>query len=348
MGACCSASAPGDWGSTRRCSAATRCRRRSASPASASSWSSWTRCSWARAPRGRASTSRPSTRAARPGRVQQPRVPFVVAANAPRSIALAAEFGQGWITTGAPTEDLEEWWAAVAERADRFGEALAARGRPPESVARYLLLDAAPVFSLSSIAAFTEAIERAAALGFTDVITHWPRPGQLVRGRRGDPRRGARRDGTPSSRVAASGITRSCAEDLGGRSPWRRRSGWRRRPSRARRSTRRGSRGTRPYPFTVYSPGDMSSDGSEVAQSFVAPAGATTLTKVAAVLSAGAPGQNARAVALVGRRHRSRGLAPDHEHRHPVGHRTARVPGHLAGLRRVGRTRSSSASPTRR
>lgn len=100
----------------------------------------------------------------------------IVAANAPRSIALAAEFGQGWITTGAPTEDLEEWWAAVAERADRFGEALAAIGRQEDSVARYLLLDAAPVFSLSSIAFFTEAVERAAALGFTDVITHWPRP----------------------------------------------------------------------------------------------------------------------------------------------------------------------------
>ena len=111
-----------------------------------------------------------------PGSVQLPRVPFVVAANAPRSIARAAEFGQGWITTGAPTEDLEEWWAAVAERADRFGEALAAIGRQEDSVARYLLLDAAPVFSLSSIAFFTEAVERAAALGFTDVITHWPRP----------------------------------------------------------------------------------------------------------------------------------------------------------------------------
>jgi len=120
-----------------------------------------------------------------PGSVQLPRVPFVVAANAPRSIALAAEFGQGWITTGAPTEDLEEWWTAVAERADRFGEALAAIGRQADSVARYLLLDAAPVFSLSSIAFFTEAVERAAALGFTDVITHWPRPGGWYEGEEG-------------------------------------------------------------------------------------------------------------------------------------------------------------------
>ncbi len=117
-----------------------------------------------------------------PGCVQQPRVPFVVAANAPRSIALAAEYGQGWITTGAPVDDLESWWTAVAERADLFGEALAARGRAPDAVDRYVMLDSAPVFSLSSIDAFTEAIERAAALGFTDVVTHWPRPGSWYAG----------------------------------------------------------------------------------------------------------------------------------------------------------------------
>jgi endonuclease IV len=40
---------------------------------------------------------------------------------------------------------------------------------------RYLNLDSAPVFSMSSVAAFTDAIGRARELGFTDVITHWPR-----------------------------------------------------------------------------------------------------------------------------------------------------------------------------
>jgi hypothetical protein len=32
------------------------------------------------------------------------------------------------------------------------------------------------VFSLSSVAAFADAAGRAAELGFTDVLTHWPRP----------------------------------------------------------------------------------------------------------------------------------------------------------------------------
>ena len=40
----------------------------------------------------------------------------------------------------------------------------------------HLSLDGAPVFSLVSIETAVEGIERAAALGFTDVVVHWPRP----------------------------------------------------------------------------------------------------------------------------------------------------------------------------
>ena len=43
------------------------------------------------------------------------------------------------------------------------------------SVRRYLSLDAGPMFSLSSVTAFTDAAGRAAELGFTDIVTHWPR-----------------------------------------------------------------------------------------------------------------------------------------------------------------------------
>ena len=31
------------------------------------------------------------------------------------------------------------------------------------------------MYSLSSVDAFTDAVGRAAELGFTDVVTHWPR-----------------------------------------------------------------------------------------------------------------------------------------------------------------------------
>ena len=110
-----------------------------------------------------------------PGCVQSPRVPFIVAANGPRSRRLAARFGQGWVTTGGPSEDLDGWWRVVADSAQRFTDALHTAGRDPSSVDRYLSLDASPVYSLSSVAAFTDAVGRAGELGFTDVVTHWPR-----------------------------------------------------------------------------------------------------------------------------------------------------------------------------
>lgn len=113
-----------------------------------------------------------------PGCVQQPRVPFVVAANGPRSMRLAARFGQGWVTTGRGGSTVEEWWAGVAELAKKFADIPGIEG-----LDRYLSLDAAPVFSLSSVAYFREAAERAASLGFTDVVAHWPREEGVYAGR---------------------------------------------------------------------------------------------------------------------------------------------------------------------
>jgi alkanesulfonate monooxygenase SsuD/methylene tetrahydromethanopterin reductase-like flavin-dependent oxidoreductase (luciferase family) len=111
-----------------------------------------------------------------PGCVQAPRIPFVVAANGPRSMRTAVRFGQGWVTSGTRTDDLEQWWHAVAEAGERFTEALDAAGLPAGAVPRYLSLDAAPVFSLTSMGAFQDAVGHARQCGFTDVIVHWPRP----------------------------------------------------------------------------------------------------------------------------------------------------------------------------
>ncbi|MDX3657914.1 LLM class flavin-dependent oxidoreductase [Streptomyces sp. ID05-26A] len=109
-----------------------------------------------------------------PGCVQRPRVPFVVAANGPKAMTVAARFGQGWVTTGPPTEDHETWWRGVAELSEQFTETLATHDRGPR-VNRYLNLDSAPVYSLSSVECFVDAVGRAAELGFTDVVSHWPR-----------------------------------------------------------------------------------------------------------------------------------------------------------------------------
>ena len=111
-----------------------------------------------------------------PGPVQQPRIPFVIAANGPRSLRLAAAHGAGWVTTGGRAETLEEWWSSVAELSLRLEHSLADAGRDAGAIDRYLLLDSSPVYSLDSVELFEEMAGRAGDLGFTDVITHWPRP----------------------------------------------------------------------------------------------------------------------------------------------------------------------------
>ncbi|WP_020666839.1 LLM class flavin-dependent oxidoreductase [Amycolatopsis nigrescens] len=110
-----------------------------------------------------------------PGCVQRPRVPFVVAANGPKVMRLAARFGHGWITTGGKAEELDGWWAAVADVGTRFDEALAETGRPHGEPRRFLQTDAAPVFSLSSVECYRDFLGRAGELGFTDVVAPWPR-----------------------------------------------------------------------------------------------------------------------------------------------------------------------------
>ena len=120
-----------------------------------------------------------------PGTVARPRTPFVVAANGPRAMALAARFGQGWATFGPTFEPgeaegpvaaaQETWWTGLAAMADQVRE-IAGR-LAPEGVAPdfYLNLDGAPVYSLESADTLVEGVERAADLGFTDVVVHWPR-----------------------------------------------------------------------------------------------------------------------------------------------------------------------------
>jgi alkanesulfonate monooxygenase SsuD/methylene tetrahydromethanopterin reductase-like flavin-dependent oxidoreductase (luciferase family) len=111
-----------------------------------------------------------------PGPIQRPRIPFVMAANGPRSLRLAVEYGAGWVTTGPKVEALDKWWAALAELGGRLDEALAKAGRDSATLERHLNLDSSPQFALSSVGAFEEMVGRAGELGFTDVITHWPRP----------------------------------------------------------------------------------------------------------------------------------------------------------------------------
>ena len=114
--------------------------------------------------------------------VNAPRLPLLLAGNGPRAIRYAAQRGDGWVTTGGnEDDDAESWLAGVAELVRRFDDALEAAGRA--DIPRYLSLDDEGRYSLASAAAYEDAVGRAEELGFTDVVSHWPRTDGIYAGR---------------------------------------------------------------------------------------------------------------------------------------------------------------------
>lgn len=115
---------------------------------------------------------------------QDPRMPLLIAADGPKAMALAVRLGDGWVTTAGSVDDTEEWWAYAATLSRRFEAACAAAGRDASAVPRTLLLDSSARYSLTSVDAFERAVGRAAELGFTDVVAHWPREDGIYAGER--------------------------------------------------------------------------------------------------------------------------------------------------------------------
>ena len=110
-----------------------------------------------------------------PGPRQRPRTPFIMAGNGPRSIRMAVSLGAGWVTTGIKGDDQDDWWACLKQLSDRLDAALDKAGRDRWGFGRFLNLDAGHRYSLESPTLFEDMVGRAGELGFTDVITHWPR-----------------------------------------------------------------------------------------------------------------------------------------------------------------------------
>ncbi|MDR2279276.1 MAG: LLM class flavin-dependent oxidoreductase [Gordonia sp. (in: high G+C Gram-positive bacteria)] len=107
------------------------------------------------------------------------RVPVILAGNGPRSVRFAARTGDAWLTTGPSTDTLDDWFATVASNHALASDTAAAAGR---TVDTYLNLASAPVSVLESVGRFDEMVGRAADIGFTDVIVHWPRDDEPYRG----------------------------------------------------------------------------------------------------------------------------------------------------------------------
>lgn len=119
-----------------------------------------------------------------PGPRQRPRTPFIMAGNGPRSIRMAVSLGAGWVTTGIKGDDQDDWWASLKHLSDRLDAALDKAGRDRWGFGRFLNLDAGHRYSLESPTLFEDMVGRAGELGFTDVITHWPREDTVYVGSR--------------------------------------------------------------------------------------------------------------------------------------------------------------------
>ena len=113
-----------------------------------------------------------------PGCVQQPRVPFTVAATGPRALALAARYGSAWVTYGPYGADVgsDEWFAAVAEQSRRLNEALEHEGRDPAELRRSVLFGLEVGWPYESRERYLDVLGRLAEHGVDEVGVHWPRP----------------------------------------------------------------------------------------------------------------------------------------------------------------------------
>ena len=115
-----------------------------------------------------------------PGCVQQPRVPFYVAATGPRGLKLTAEYGQGWVTYGDPRAPgdvpAEQAPAVVGAQLAKLRAACEAQGRDDASVHKLLLQGSTAEHPLRSLDAFVDYAGSYQELGIDEIVVHWPVP----------------------------------------------------------------------------------------------------------------------------------------------------------------------------
>ena len=116
-----------------------------------------------------------------PGCVQQPRVPFAIAATGPRSMRVAARHASVWVTNGDRAHDgppllPDRGSALVARQLRRFEEVCAAENRDPATCDKLVLTGLGLASGLTSTEEFRTVVEAYEAVGITDLVVHWPRP----------------------------------------------------------------------------------------------------------------------------------------------------------------------------
>ncbi len=114
-----------------------------------------------------------------PGCVQQPRLPFAVAAPGPRGMRVAVRHGQAWVTNGVRDGetglDADAGVRSLAPQLAAVDAACEAEGRDPATLDRVVVLGTILDPGLGSPEQFRHVVGTYAAAGFTDLVVHWPR-----------------------------------------------------------------------------------------------------------------------------------------------------------------------------
>jgi alkanesulfonate monooxygenase SsuD/methylene tetrahydromethanopterin reductase-like flavin-dependent oxidoreductase (luciferase family) len=112
-----------------------------------------------------------------PGCVQQPRVPFTVAASGPRAMHQAVRHGQAWVTVGTRPYDVapEQWYQTFAEQSRAMDDALLAEGRPVTALRRIAQVPLDVVWPFESAERYQDFLGRLGAIRFDEVTVHWTR-----------------------------------------------------------------------------------------------------------------------------------------------------------------------------
>ncbi|MFT3900061.1 MAG: LLM class flavin-dependent oxidoreductase [Gordonia sp. (in: high G+C Gram-positive bacteria)] len=100
------------------------------------------------------------------------RVPLLLAGTGPRSVRFAARHGDGWITTGATTDDFTTWIASLKRSTEVLEETL---GDTKPDYRRYVSGAMSPLDPLDGLTAYDEVVGRTSEIGFTDFLVAWPR-----------------------------------------------------------------------------------------------------------------------------------------------------------------------------
>jgi alkanesulfonate monooxygenase SsuD/methylene tetrahydromethanopterin reductase-like flavin-dependent oxidoreductase (luciferase family) len=110
-----------------------------------------------------------------PGCVQQPRVPFAIAATGPKSLRVAAKHASIWVTNGqrahqGPPLPPDQGATVVARQPRLFEQACEAEGRDPAAVDKLVLIGPRLDSGLESAATFRTVVDAPAAVGITDLV----------------------------------------------------------------------------------------------------------------------------------------------------------------------------------